>query len=253
MYKQTGFTLIELLVVISIIVILMGILLPTLSRVRDLGNRAVCLSHVKNLITAVHAYAMDYEGRIPSSVEQHNAAWNFFCWVNFTDPPNWICLGRLYGTGVIKDPEIFYCPAQKNELLKKHRREEVDGAWTWETPDGYTARAISYHYGLMAEIRSAPELEMRSINLADIKNEVLISDAFMPFGEGPVWAHPQGLTTGFAAGHVEFKLVDREVKELAADMANRDMNQKDLFAAAMFKYLGNNTQVMNKYFLRPDK
>ena len=105
----------------------------------------------------------------------------------------------------------------------------------------------------MAEIRSARELETRSTNLAAIKNKALISDAFMPFGKGPVWAHPQGLTTGFAAGHVEFKIVDHEVKELAADMANRSMNQKDLFAAAMFKYLGNNTQVMNKYFLRQDR
>ena len=38
--------------------------------------------------------------------------------------------------------------------------------------------------------------------------------------------------------------------DLAADMAKMNIDQKDLFAAAIFKYLGNNTGVMNKYFLR---
>ena len=151
---------------------------------------------------------------------------------------------------VVKDNEIFYCPAQKNELLRKHRRNEEEGAWTWETPNGNEARPISYHYGLMAQIRLAPELETRSLKLAAIKNEALVSDAFMPFGEGSVWAHPQGLTTGFAAGHAGFKVVDRQVKDLAAEMATLNIDRKDLFAAAMFKYLGNNTGVMNKYFLR---
>ncbi|MGA2678206.1 MAG: type II secretion system protein [Sedimentisphaerales bacterium] len=49
MNKQKGFTLVELLVVISIIALLMAILLPALSRARELGKRAVCENNLKQM------------------------------------------------------------------------------------------------------------------------------------------------------------------------------------------------------------
>ena len=252
MNKQRGFTLIELLVVIAIIAILMGILLPALRSVKEQAKRAVCMSHAKSIITGIHAYAADYDGNIPASHEGHNASWNFFAWLSFTNPPTWTCLGRLHGTGIIKDPEIFYCPSQKNEVLKKGRREEEGGGWNWTTSTGNESRAISYHYGILAQIRSAPELELESMKLSALKNRALICDTFMPFGQGPVWAHSKGLTTGFAAGHVDFIKVDREVIDLAEeiDEAGWGIDQRDLFTAAMFELLAGKESVMNEYFLR---
>ena len=46
---EEGFTLVELLVVIAIIALLMAILLPALGRAREMGKRAVCLVHIKQL------------------------------------------------------------------------------------------------------------------------------------------------------------------------------------------------------------
>ena len=58
----TAFTLIELLVVIAIIALLMALLFPVLRSAREMGQRAVCLSNLRQLTLAWLAYATEYDG-----------------------------------------------------------------------------------------------------------------------------------------------------------------------------------------------
>ena len=57
--KRKGFTLIELLVVVAIIALLISILLPSLSRARELAKRAVCASNLRGIGQGMHIYAND--------------------------------------------------------------------------------------------------------------------------------------------------------------------------------------------------
>jgi prepilin-type N-terminal cleavage/methylation domain-containing protein/prepilin-type processing-associated H-X9-DG protein len=64
MRRLKGFTLIELLVVIAIIAILLAILMPALQRAKEHGQRAVCLSNVKQLTLAWIMYADENDDKI---------------------------------------------------------------------------------------------------------------------------------------------------------------------------------------------
>ena len=80
MLKRRGFTLIELLVVIAIIALLLAILLPALSKVKDVAQVVVCSSNTKQLTLAWQLYAEDNDDKMCYGNALYNA----------TPPEQWV-------------------------------------------------------------------------------------------------------------------------------------------------------------------
>jgi prepilin-type N-terminal cleavage/methylation domain-containing protein len=76
---RKGFTLVELLVVIAIIALLMGILMPALSRVRQLAFRLTCGTNLSGIGKAMLIYANDYEDELPRAGGR-NSTWGAVTW-----------------------------------------------------------------------------------------------------------------------------------------------------------------------------
>jgi prepilin-type N-terminal cleavage/methylation domain-containing protein/prepilin-type processing-associated H-X9-DG protein len=65
MRQFKAFTLIELLVVIAVIAILMGIMLPALSKAKNLAQGSACKGNLKNYCYAVAMYTDDSDAKFP--------------------------------------------------------------------------------------------------------------------------------------------------------------------------------------------
>jgi len=62
---RKGFTLIELLVVVAIIALLIGILLPSLSRAREVANRTVCGTNMNGFYKSFYTYSVTNKDKFP--------------------------------------------------------------------------------------------------------------------------------------------------------------------------------------------
>jgi prepilin-type N-terminal cleavage/methylation domain-containing protein/prepilin-type processing-associated H-X9-DG protein len=98
--SRRGFTLIELLVVIAIIAMLMGILMPALSRAKKQAQATTCLSGLKQIGVAAVLYAQDFDWFIPRGSTTNWSIW-FMLYLPY--------LGQRYNEGDYTSVKAYRC------------------------------------------------------------------------------------------------------------------------------------------------
>src|SRR5437588_9501923 len=111
--RKRAFTLVELLVVIGIIAVLIGILMPALSKAREQANRAKCLSNLRQIHLAITEYALRNKDYVPMGYVQGFRQMNYMVWnANIGSSGDYALFGYLVKTGIVKSGDIFYCPSR---------------------------------------------------------------------------------------------------------------------------------------------
>ena len=108
---RRGFTLVELLVVIGIIAMLIGLLLPALSRARAASRDAVCLSNLRQVHNALVLYANDHDDRVPIGYRRSK---QFNSMIYSGSAGKFVLFGRLHEADLTFGGEVFFCPSESN-------------------------------------------------------------------------------------------------------------------------------------------
>ena len=111
LYKNSaGFTLVEILIVLAVIVILVAILVPVFTRVRERGYRATCQSNLHQIGLAMQQYVQDNNGSYPGETSRTSG------WTVGLFP-------------YLKNDTVYNCPTEENTdnafengvLIRGHR------------------------------------------------------------------------------------------------------------------------------------
>lgn len=122
-----AFSLIELLVVISIITILIGILLPTLPRVRDAARRTACGANLRSVAQGIELYKNDFKEVFPVAKYMPRP------WLSGDDDPS---LNVALAAYFEPDSEAWACPGDRDVYTATY----IDDAGLTQTCD------VSYTY-----------------------------------------------------------------------------------------------------------
>jgi len=183
--RTTGFTLVELLVVVAIIALLLGILLPSLSKAREVARDSASLSNIRQVgSVAMAGFLLENRGLYPwhsSDIPKSNRPnGNKPRWADFIYP-------LVNNTNVFINPHLNLA---ESVLSKKwwHETAEDDALFAAEHPSAaFTARpepadgwtlwgGYGYNYQYLGNARSAVQFRRKDVSVSHTSITVVLGD-----------------------------------------------------------------------------
>ena len=190
MKKKSAFTLVELLVVIGIIAILISILLPALSRARDIANNIFCQSNLRQLGLAAMMYTQENNGWLPAEGGAGNPSPWVYSEINAYYP--WPLRLSLTSRTIIRCPVLW--SAISPNL--------TDGQWTSLSHYGLNMYMGGYKNGLDANGVPNTGYPWTSMRIKLLKTEKFwYADG--PFK--PTWGYNVGDNRWDTGGSINFQ------------------------------------------------
>jgi len=195
--SRAGFTLIELLVVIAIIAILAALLLPVLSRAKEKGKRAKCMSNLRQFGITMTLYADDNSRRVLETYESANT---------YRQPGNVVMQNQPGGDYLALDLLLKYLPGV-NMTATGH---EIGGVWWCPSAPipspadvesviqvwGYFNSSYSY-FGRVDLWKPIETTRPQDLTEAELNpNRLLMSDCLSQWHVNNAWSYNHGRAPG---------------------------------------------------------
>jgi prepilin-type N-terminal cleavage/methylation domain-containing protein len=165
--RAPAFTLIELLCVIAIIAIMAALLLPAVTGAKAKGQRANCISNLRQIGLAFTGFAHDHEGKFPAQVST-NAGGAQELMVTAYKIPGEFYFGYKFFLPISNDlstPKVLRCPSDKRDGVERF--------------SSFSNANLSYFVGLNADPSSPTSVLSGDRNLT---NDYIHAASLLHFG-----------------------------------------------------------------------
>ena len=115
-----AFTLIELLVVIAIVALLAAMLLPAVSRAKESGRGAACLSNLRQIGIALQLYTQENQNRLPTMRDRALGT--------NAPPPDPLPSPEMVLSNQLGNVLVLKCPSDNQELY-----EQTGSSYSWNS------------------------------------------------------------------------------------------------------------------------